>query len=431
MAESRFRLIARLAWRNIFRNRRSGALTIGIIATGLAGVSLLDGFIRSVETELKNGYIHRAMIGHVEIYHRGGLDKISEEPWKYALSIDEQRFVEDAIKGDPSVVTRVRFLELTGMVSSNQHATFARGVGYDVHEGTLVRGEQWGWNAYAGKTLDESGMLLGKGLGRYLGCETSTGSDHNRTLKCARPTAQVSVLTERGQLNAMEFPVTGLIDAGIREVDDHYINLSLAVAQSLLDTKLISYESILLKNENEIPGFISNLNERAQKAGMAIEAFPWSRDPSAQAMQKGIEILRVFKSIFLSVVICVAVMAVLNLMAKSIAERVREIGTLRAIGFYRRDLGRLLAFEGLFLGAIGSAIGFILLLIVGGILTTLKLSYRGGVLSTPLPLRVSWTPLPWLLDAIVFILLCAFTAMIVARKTASLSPAEALSSVER
>jgi hypothetical protein len=237
---------------------------------------------------------------------------------------------------------------VVGLASNGKTSAVIGGVGYDVDEGTRIRGSKWSWNAVAGIPLHKAqvpSIMLGTGIARRLECEASDRAklrpdrglvEEPQPFQCANPLIQLSVTTEHSQVNAATMPVVGTMDLQLREFNNRFIALPLVDAQRLLDTDRISRYSVYLKSDKDVAAFTSDFNRLA--AGKGLELTPWFDHPVAETAKGGMEILRVFRFLFLGVVSIIAAMSVANSMMKSINERIREIGMLRSIGFRRSDI---------------------------------------------------------------------------------------------
>jgi len=75
----------------------------------------------------------------------------------------------------------------------------------------------------------------------------------------------------------------------------------------------------------------------------------------------------------------------------SVRRKAREMAILRAIGFERRELGRVYVFQGLVIGAVGVALGLGLGLLSLHILSTSQLPFLNQSYSgKPFPVLVDW-----------------------------------------
>ena len=160
--------------------------------------------------------------------------------------------------------------------------------------------------------------------------------------------------------------------------------------------------------------------------GLDAEAVKWLDHPVAAMSKGGLEVMAVFRALFLGVVAVIAAMSVANSMMKSINERVREIGTLRSFGFRRLDIVLLFSFEGLFLGFASCLAGMLVTSLLAFLLSRAGLSFKAGLLSTPMPLSFSM-PFPlWLTTAASLGLITFAASWLVSRRAARMVIADAL-----
>jgi hypothetical protein len=426
----------------VWRNWRHSLATLLAITTGFTAVSLFDGFISGVGDRVHDGYVDRAMLGHIVVYREGATEHSDEDPWKYAITLEEQKFLDAYLTKDPDFALRVRHLTVSGMASNGRNSAVFIGLGHDILEGAKNRGETWGWNAVAGKPLyqaPEGSVLLAQGLASLLGCESQYHGNYirkgggftseERPFTCYRNLIQLSATTEHAQINAVEANVAGLMDAGMRDADLRLISMPLPLVQALLDTDKITLMAIRLKDEAQTPAFIKRLKRASESAGFHFEIMPWSEHPNAVHFKNVVQILFVFRNMFTSVLIIIAGLSIANTMMKSVNERIREIGMLKSVGFRTRDLAWMFGCEGFFLAFIACTAGWLITSVSSWAITAAGITYRAGILSIPIPLEINQAPFPWLITTLILLALATFTAWFTARRSASLTAAEALRSV--
>ncbi len=125
-----------------------------------------------------------------------------------------------------------------------------------------------------------------------------------------------------------------------------------------------------------------------------------------------------------AVILVGMVLGVANTSFLSVTQRVREIGTLRALGFTRQQVHRLVLWEALFLGMMGGAIGFF----SGHILTSSVISVLFEIEDLGIFLAPGRTvPVVVLLSILAVLIATLVGAWVPARRAAALSPVEALS----
>src|SRR5262249_51118240 len=146
----------------------------------------------------------------------------------------------------------------------------------------------------------------------------------------------------------------------------------------------ITMVSVQLKGDDEVDGFIKRLTAAADAKGLKFDVMPWQEHNIAAYLKGGMQILHVFRNLFMAIVVTIGVMSVANTMMKSVNERIREIGTLRSLGFYRRHLVYMFALEGMFLSLLACALGLAGTLVATVLIAQLGITYKAGFLSVPI-----------------------------------------------
>lgn len=432
--------LASLAWRNVLRNWRHSLATILAIALGFMAVSLFDGFLQELAYRINDGYGTRGMFGHVVVQKRNAQLYGYEDQWAYALNAAEQRFLEEFFKQDPDFLRRVRFLSMMGMINAGpQNAVFV-GYGFDLKDGAEVRGDRWYWNVLYGEPLDRAkvpAVQLGLGLARLLDCApTYSGPpfilpDGNyapeaRPFQCKFPRVTLSATTEAAQVNAIDVPVAALSDAGFREADKRAAYLDLKEAQRLLDTDKVTTVTVQLRSDQAVDEFVARLQAAAEARGFQLDIMPWQQHSAAAYVRSSMQILAVFRNLFMAIVAAIGVMSVANTMMKSVNERIQEIGTLRSFGFRRRHLVCMFALEGAVLSLVACALGLAGTLVATAAVAQLGITYKAGALSVPILLRVKPAPAAWLLSTLILSALAPGTAWLCARRASRMVIADAM-----
>lgn len=435
-----YRQMTRLAWRNVRRNWRHSMATILAIASGFMAVCLFDGFLQELSDRNYDGYSTRGMLGHVLVQKKDAQTAAFDDQWAYSIDVKTQKFLDAYLVKDPDFKRRVRFLSMAGMVTSGPNNAVFSSLAYDIKDGAAVRGERWEWNTLAGKPLHLSavpGAVLGGSLGHLLDCNSTYKGpsfileDGNyiaaeRPFECKTPRITLSATTEAAQINAIDLPVVGLIDAGFREADKRAVNISLEDGQRLLDTDKITLMSIELKDPDHISAFVKRLKNAAKNAGFELDVMPWEEHSVAAFVQGGMQILGVFRNLFMVIVVTIGVMSVANTMMKSVNERIREVGTLRSLGFLRQHLVFMFSMEGMFLSFIACALGLIATVLVTIAIGHLGITYKAGILSIPIALKVRLTPMAWLASTVLLSLLATGTAWFCSKRASRMVIADAM-----
>src|SRR5207244_7205571 len=113
----RMHMLATLAFRNIFRNRRRSAITPIVIVFGAVGLILFGGYKSRTFYALRESTI-RNRLGHLQIYKRGFARAEAQKPLQYGL--ENAGELRRAVERDPRVSMTTAQITLLGLVSNGQ-----------------------------------------------------------------------------------------------------------------------------------------------------------------------------------------------------------------------------------------------------------------------------------------------------------------------
>ena len=230
-----------------------------------------------------------------------------------------------------------------------------------------------------------------------------------------------------GQMNAMDFQVSGVYDSGSDATNDKFMRYNYDFAQALYDTQMAERIVILLNDWKKTEMMRSRILDKLAGQGIACEIKTWNELSLFYSKVRGM-----FDMIFLflfSIVLIIVVMSTVNTMSMTVLERTREIGTLRALGLKRRGVSLLFAIEGGLLGFLGSLIGMALHLSVWAIIRGISPTYTPPGVSTPIPLIVNLVPQSMAVLMIFLIFLSLAAAILPARRAAKQNVVDALGHV--
>ncbi len=399
--------LARIAWRNVRKNWRHSLGSMLSIVVGFVAIALFQGYLADLEDIQARWNEQRSMLGSVIVEKRGASGSEGrQDPLAFLLTREDQSFLDAFLRARaPDVVARMRVLQVSGLASAGRTGVMFVAWGHDVEEGARMRGA-WTWNAVAGRPLHlaaPGAVLLGGRLGRLLDCEgppvtSAVGPGGGfiaaeRPFSCRQPRVQLAATTASGQLNAVDPNVAGLSDAGLGELDSRFVLMPLPLAQRLLDTDAISFYTVALAGDVAASRrFASTLNAASRARGLDIVATPWREHTYGELYRRGMGVLGAYRVLVILVVVAIAGMSVFTTMLKAVNERVREIGTLRSLGFRRRQVVRLFTLEGGLLALVSSAVGLVVAAIACVCVNAAGVTYSAGVASQPIPLTVSLLP---------------------------------------
>ncbi len=387
--------ILRLSARNLMRYRRRTLLTAILIAVGVVALLLFLATAGSFKQVMISG-ITDSMLGHLQIHHKGYTASIDNLPLNLDLKPGAVEKIDAILKQDKAIASYSKRVKLGAMFSNFTENTNIRLNGIDpVAEDQTVPdlrkrisdGETTGDLVKPGEILIPD--LLAKGMKVKVGDNI------------------VLVATNAvGSVNGQNFIVKGVLDAvtgpGGR---DGYIHIDDARDLLQLDQPDIMEIAVRLKNPDQLmpasERLTQQLNALTNKEGKPVaELHTWqSLSPFANIV-KMINMLTLFIRVML---IAIVLVSVLNVMLMAVYERIREIGTLSAIGTQPNTILGMFLGEGLLLGLTGAFAGIGISLLCLGILQIMPLQFAFGREMITLHPTLSGSDLLWVLISAILV----------------------------
>ncbi len=396
----------KIAFRNIYKNKRRSAATLIAIGIGYAAVSLFSGYTDRVYEAIRSRAIQGEGLGHLTIYKQGWLQKGRFDPGAYMFSAEEINTIAATIHQDPDILLHTPQLNVSGLISNGQVSTIFIGHGVIPDDFNIIRGD------LAEIAPDKGEMLNGN---KSYGVEMSNDLADMLKLNPGRD-GVIMGTTLDGQMNAMDFEVSARFDTGSSATNDKFIRLPLKLAQSFYDTRRADRVVLLLKEWTQTEAVRQRLTHELAAVGLPCEIKTWQELSQFYLKVKGM-----FDLIFLFIlliVLIIVVMSIVNTMAMTVVERTREIGTLRAIGLKRRGVNLIFSLEGMMLGTLGCGLGALINMAVRMGINAMHITYVPPGNSAPVPLIINFMP-QFMVGLMGFmILLALISAVIPARRAA-------------
>jgi len=341
--------ILKLAARNLARYQRRTLLTTLLIVLGVLAVLLFVSVSGSFK-RLIVGQITDSMLGHVEVHRRGYVASIDNLPLNLNMAPAMVAKVDDALQHMDSVEAWSPRLKFGAMFSTFTETTSIRLNGVDpAREAAtcplmlkrFLQGTPNGGLVERGKVLIPD--ILATGM----------------KIKVGDMVVLVATNLD-GSVNGKTFVVQGVLDSvtgpGGR---DGYINLDDARELLRLTEPEVSEIAIRLKNPQKIAAAAAAIRQAlagvTDKQGRpALEVHTWDQLTPFASIASMIDLLTLFIKIMLVGIVLISIM---NVMVMAVYERIREIGTIAAIGTRPGRVLTLFMTEGLLLGVVGAVIG--------------------------------------------------------------------------
>lgn len=356
-------MLALIALRNIFRNKRRTVLSVGIVSVGTVGLVLTAGFVRNSFDGLRDAVIQGGL-GHLEVAPASDTEGAASPADRSGSppAFREWQTLRTAIEGRPHVRAAGAVIQFTGVATNGERSAAFIGLAVEPDRerrmgmDTRLRG---GANLPEKESsAGEDRVLLGVGLARALAAVPGD-------------TIAVMAATPDGSLNAVDMTVEGLFTTGFQELDSRILKTQVVTGQRLLGTDLVNSLIVGLTDTSATHQEETDLRRAFAGNVQPLSILDWeTRAPfyrQVRALYSGI-------FAFLGTIVTIlVVLSISNTMLMSVLERVREFGALLAIGTSRAQLARLLMFEALWLALFGVLAGGTLGLALAGGINALKI----------------------------------------------------------
>ncbi|WP_445370215.1 ABC transporter permease [Methylomonas sp. HW2-6] len=350
----------KLAARNVMKNRRRSLVTVLSVAIGFLALSLFEGYFTYVYRILKDQAIVGERLGHLTVVRRGFFDQGTLDPEKFQLDAAALDLVTRTVREVPGVKLVSPRLAVSGLVSNGTTSHIFIGEAISAEDQTALRGAEYAYLPGKLAPGQDDAVVIGQKMAKIMGLQQ--GSD-----------GVLMASTLSGMVNAVDFRVGEIANTGSMGTDDKFALLPLALARKLYGSDGADRVVVLLDSVDSIPAVKPVLLQKLKAAGFDADIKEWSELSVYYTQVKGLfDMMYLF---IMVVVVMVAMTSVVNTMTMAIAERTREIGTLRAIGMRSMTIKSLFVIEGVIIVFVGSLAGMALSYAIGAGINLAQITY--------------------------------------------------------
>ncbi len=345
----KFRRLVKIAFRNVFRNKRRSLLTLAIVILGCNGLIVIGGFFDNIMDGFRELYIH-SQTGHLQVNLKGYRERGVSDPFEYLLK--DVTSLQQKIEAMPHVLYTIPRIKFGGLVNNNNANVAVLTVGTDPTQERRMGSHRIENKKQAAIQIDEGsdldagdpkGVLLGKGLMKALGLKVGD-------------TFSFITTQYAGALEGDEFKVRGAFSTIVKDFDDRAMKGNLDTVQKLLGVEDQAHSVVVLLDKTENTSLVQAQLEKTFKAErLPLEVISWEED--ALFYRQAVEM---FAKIFTTVKFIIAIIfffSIANTINMALFERMREFGTMMAMGNQRSTVFSMIFLEACTLGLIGSALG--------------------------------------------------------------------------
>lgn len=333
-----FSILARLAWRNLWRNHRRTLIMLLAIVLGTWAMIFMTALMRGMVSQMVADGIS-ALPGHVQAHHPDFRDDPSIAN---LIPIDDteltDRFADAPVSGFatrvrvPAVVTSEydsRGVTLLGVDPlAERGMTF---VDHDAVEGRFL------------ESVDDPGVVIGRKMAGILNTEVGK----RVVLMSQDPENEIA---DRG------YRVVGLFEANVQSFEEQFVFVGKATAQDMLRIgDQVSELVVLGDNYRNVDTAYQATVERIDDG---VEVQRWTEIDTFLGTM--LNVMDGFVFVWIVVIFLALSFGLVNTLVMAVFERVREIGLMLALGMRPIHILGQIVVESLLLLAIGLAIGSVL-----------------------------------------------------------------------
>lgn len=458
-----------IACRNVRRNGRRSVLTLLALAVGSAAIVMFGGYVNDTIQGLQTATVRQ--LGHLQIVPKNYFDFGRGDPKKYSISRYEDLI--QRMRSDPELAPMLAVatptLDVEGLAGNFAVGASSNFSGIGVVPSEHAKMLAWdGFHIGAAPTsskLTEASPdtgVVGLGMAQLLrlcnglrlnDCKreaTTTSGDgeaipadlaklSDAASASAGNVAQTDVskvaiellaASPDGLPNVVRMKVAAAERQGIRQIDNMYVGMPLALAQRMLfgrGTRAASAIVVQLHSTDQLEAATRRINMIAASFGQHLDVLSFHEISPVYD-----QIVANYQSIFQFIAWLMGVVALFSVASAvntSVNERTAEIGTLRALGFQRRNIRALFLTEGALLGLIGSVLGVVLAIgLADGVINLIGLSWTPPGRTSPIPIRSDIMATPALVWGTVLVMsaIACLSSLWPASSAAKLEVTEAL-----
>lgn len=329
-------MVLKIAWRNIWRNKRRSLVVIVAIALGIWSIIFITGFADGMYKTMIDNAIE-SQYSHIQIHNP---DYKEDKEIKYTIADHEKLFaVLDTMAAVQAYSARVIN---QGMISSPKSASGIQIIGIDSDKensvsklrSKIVEGDLF-------ETKRKTPIVISKSLAKHL----------NVRLKSK---VVLTITNLNGNISQSAFKIIGLYETNNGVFDDAFVftRAEDLISASEMETKYHEV-AIFLNNPDDVTkaaSMLSSLNK-----DMLVE--DWRELAPELELIESASGMNLF---IVSIIIMVALLfSIVNTMLMAVLERYKELGVLMAIGLNKIKVFNMIVLETIMLALVGGPLGIL------------------------------------------------------------------------
>lgn len=381
-------------------------VAIGGVALGVASLLLSLAIVRGFSQEITEKIF--GFGAHIQVR-----SYVQDQPLEGAASLRKQIRATEGVASAAPVIEDVVLLR-----ESERSIDGVQLLGTDTPPSYLSRSVTDGTFALDPSPDGPAPLVVGGGLAERLGLEVGQ-------IVTAFSLRNGDAAGRMAPPRVRQFQVTGVYNTSLSNIDDNFAFTRLSTARSLvgLPSSTVSRFDVTVQDISSVDSVASDLEARIgfpASARTIYQLQPYASLFAWVDLQQGIIPL------VIAVIVIVAAFNIVGILLMIILEKTREIGVLQSLGTSQTTLKRLFLAFGLLIGAVGTALGAGLALVLGFLqqrFALIPLPEEAYYMTTA---PIALNPLDYLLVSVTTLVLCGLAAYIPARVAARIEPVRAI-----
>ncbi|SBW03667.1 Lipoprotein releasing system, transmembrane protein, LolC/E family [uncultured delta proteobacterium] len=389
------------------------------VAIGVAALIIVTGVINGFTTDLRDKIV--GVNAHAMVLSATNIMPQQTGSDQFEYGTDSLESIMNRVRAVPEVTGVMPFIYSELMISGPRgiKGLILRGVdpatAKNVLHGIVTRITKGDFADIAPET-GLPGIIIGKELAARIGA--TVGSRVN----LLAPTAQKGTAGFTPRVKSVK--VAAIFSTGMYEYDSSLGVVSLELARDLLGRPEGDWVTGLELTVTDV----YKADRIAEQVGMDLGPPYYVRNwmEMNASLFAALKLEKIGMAIMVTLIILVASFSIVTALVMLVMEKTRDIAILMSMGATRQAVRRIFMYQGLVIGVVGTAAGFILGLSICWLLKKYQfIKLPPGVYSLDyLPILLQWSDLA--LVAAGSVLMCYLATLYPANRAASLEPVEAL-----
>ncbi len=330
-------MLLKIAWRNIWRNKRRSLIVLSSVIVGVIAAILLDGLTMGMLNQMLSNQINSS-ISHIQVHKKGFNDNKTVQNY-----LPDYRKTEEAIRDNPSIKYYSKRVITFGLLSSasNSSGVYINGIIPEEEQNVT----------YIKRSITEGSYIKGDGREIVIGKNLAEKLDVDLGDKVVAMSN-----TPDGSIGSDVFRITGIYETFSSEFDRTYIYIPLARAQQMLDIGDNIHEIAIIVDDYD--RVTSVKEEIARRLSADYEVLSYI--DLLPLLVISLDMYRQMTWVINLIVGLALIFGIINVMLMAVFERIREFGVLISMGMKSSKLFMMIVTESFVIGMMGTGLGIAL-----------------------------------------------------------------------